>query len=158
MKIKINHITDKDMVAKLYEASAAGVRIDIVIRGNCSLMPGIPGVSENIRCVGIIDRYLEHSRILVFCNGGRNRYFIGSADWMPRNLVNRVEVLAPVYDTDMQRDLMRTIDYGLADNVNGRLVSGCGNDIIQQATDGTEPLRSQQKLYEEYLKEEEAEK
>ena len=158
VKIKINHITDKDMVAKLYEASAAGVRIDIVIRGNCSLMPGIPGVSENIRCVGIIDRYLEHSRILVFCNGGRNRYFIGSADWMPRNLVNRVEVLAPVYDTDMQRDLMRTIDYGLADNVNGRLVSGCGNDIIQQATDGTEPLRSQQKLYEEYLKEEEAEK
>ena len=154
VKIKINHITDKDMVAKLYEASAAGVRIDIVIRGNCSLTPGVPGVSDNIRCVGIIDRYLEHSRILVFCNGGRNRYFIGSADWMPRNLVNRVEVLAPVYDTDMQRDLLRTIDYGLADTVNGRLVSGCGNDTIQQAADEAAPLRSQQKLYEEYLKEE----
>ena len=158
VKIKINHITDKDMVAKLYEASAAGVRIDIVIRGNCSLTPGVPGVSDNIRCVGIIDRYLEHSRILVFCNGGRNRYFIGSADWMPRNLVNRVEVLAPVYDTDMQRDLLRTIDYGLADTVNGRLVSGCGNDTIQQAADEAAPLRSQQKLYEEYLKEEETEK
>ena len=80
VKIKINHITDTDMVTKLYQASKAGVKIDIVIRGNCSLVPGIKGLSENIRCVGIIDRYLEHSRILIFANGGKPRYFLGSAD------------------------------------------------------------------------------
>lgn len=101
VKIKINHITDTDMVTKLYQASKAGVKIDIVIRGNCSLVPGLKGLSENIRCVGIIDRYLEHSRILIFANGGKPRFFIGSADWMPRNLLNRIEVLTPVYDEEM---------------------------------------------------------
>ena len=80
VKIKINHITDTDMVAKLYQASKAGVKIDIVIRGNCSLVPGFKGLSDNIHCVGIIDRYLEHSRILIFANGGKPRYFLGSAD------------------------------------------------------------------------------
>lgn len=146
IKVKINHITDRDMVAKLYEASMAGVKIDIVIRGNCSIVPGVEGVSENIRCVGIIDRYLEHSRILVFCNGGNNKYYIGSADWMPRNLVNRIEVLAPVYDEDMRRDLLRTIDYGLKDTSNGRLVSGDGEDVIQQPEIGDSPFRSQEML------------
>ena len=95
VKMKINHITDTDMVTKLYQASKAGVKIDIVIRGNCSLVPGIAKLSDNIRCVGIIDRYPEHSRILIFANGGKPRYFIGSADWMPRNLINRIEVLTP---------------------------------------------------------------
>ena len=98
VKIKINHITEPEVVNKLYHASCAGVKIDILIRGNCSLVPGIPGLSENIRCVGIIDRYLEHSRILIFCNGGNPRYYLGSADWMPRNLLNRIEVMTPVYD------------------------------------------------------------
>lgn len=79
-KIKINHITDPDVVAKIYQASQAGVKVDIVLRGNCSLVPGIPGVSDNVHTVGIIDRYLEHSRILIFCNGGKNKYFLGSAD------------------------------------------------------------------------------
>lgn len=120
VKIKINHITDTDMVTKLYQASKAGVKIDIVIRGNCSLVPGIKGLSENIRCVGIIDRYLEHSRILIFANGGKPRYFLGSADWMPRNLLNRIEVLTPVYDEELQADLMRTISYGMRDTTNGR--------------------------------------
>lgn len=95
VKIKINHITEPEVVNKLYHASCAGVRIDILIRGNCSLVPGVPGLSENIRCVGIIDRYLEHSRILIFCNGGNPRYYLGSADWMPRNLLNRIEVMTP---------------------------------------------------------------
>ena len=74
--IKINHITDADIVEKLYEASSAGVQIDILLRGNCSLVPGIKGISENIKIIGIIDRYLEHSRILIFCNGGKPRYFL----------------------------------------------------------------------------------
>ena len=148
VKIKINHITDTDMVTKLYQASKAGVKIDIVIRGNCSLVPGIKGLSENIRCVGIIDRYLEHSRILIFANGGKPRYFLGSADWMPRNLLNRIEVLTPVYDEELQADLMRTISYGMRDTTNGRIVDGKGTNIFVEG----EPFRSQQELYKEYKK------
>ena len=148
VKIKINHITDTDMVTKLYQASKAGVKIDIVIRGNCSLVPGIKGLSENIRCVGIIDRYLEHSRILIFANGGKPRYFLGSADWMPRNLLNRIEVLTPVYDEELQADLMRTISYGMRDTTNGRIVDGKGTNNFVEG----EPFRSQQELYKEYKK------
>ena len=148
VKIKINHITDTNMVTKLYQASKAGVKIDIVIRGNCSLVPGIKGLSENIRCVGIIDRYLEHSRILIFANGGKPRYFLGSADWMPRNLLNRIEVLTPVYDEELQADLMRTISYGMRDTTNGRIVDGKGTNNFVEG----EPFRSQQELYKEYKK------
>ncbi len=148
VKIKINHITDTDMVTKLYQASKAGVKIAIVIRGNCSLVPGIKGLSENIRCVGIIDRYLEHSRILIFANGGKPRYFLGSADWMPRNLLNRIEVLTPVYDEELQTDLMRTISYGMRDTTNGRIVDGKGTNNFVEG----EPFRSQQELYKEYKK------
>ena len=148
VKIKINHITDTDMVTKLYQASKAGVKIDIVIRGNCSLIPGIKGLSENIRCVGIIDRYLEHSRILIFANGGKPRYFLGSADWMPRNLLNRIEVLTPVYDEELKADLMRTISYGMRDTTNGRIVDGKGTNNFVEG----EPFRSQQELYKEYKK------
>lgn len=151
LKMKINHITDPDMVNKLYEASRAGVRIDIVIRGNCSLVPGVPKVSENIRCVGIIDRYLEHSRILIFCNGGKNKFYLGSADWMPRNLINRIEVYSPVYDADLQRDLLRTVEYGLRDTMNGRLIDGRGTNQFQPGS----PFRSQEALYNCYLKENE---
>ena len=146
IRMKINHITDEDVVEKLYDAAAAGVKVSIVLRGNCSLMPS--GV-ENMHVVGIIDRYLEHSRILIFANGGNPRYFMGSADWMPRNLVNRVEVLTPVYDDDLQRDLARTVDYGLRDTTNGRIVDGCGKNELQQG----EPFRSQERLYVDYLKE-----
>ena len=146
VKMKINHITDTDMVAKLYQASKAGVKTDIVIRGNCSLVPGIPKLSDNIRCVGIIDRYLEHSRILIFANGGKPKYFIGSADWMPRNLLNRIEVLAPVYDEEMQADLLRTVSYGMRDTMNGRIVDGHGTNEL---TEG-EPFRSQEELYKAY--------
>ena len=146
LKMKINHITDHDIVAKLYEASQAGVKIEIVIRGNCSLVPGVPGVSENIKAVGIIDRYLEHSRILIFCNGGRNKYFIGSADWMPRNLMSRIEVLTPIYDEDLKADLMRTIDLGMADTANGRIVDGTGENKFQEGAF----RRSQEELHNLY--------
>ena len=150
VKIKINHITDPDVVNKMYAASRAGVRIDALVRGNCSLVPGIEGVSDNIRIVGIIDRYLEHSRILIFCNNDKPRYFIGSADWMPRNLVNRIEVLTPVYDDEMKHDLMRTVDYGLRDTTNGRIVDGRGTNEIQPVKEGVEPFRSQEELHKAY--------
>lgn len=153
VKIKINHITDEDMVKKIYQASQAGVKIDILIRGNCSIVPGVPGLSENIRCVGIIDRYLEHSRILVFANGGDPRYYIGSSDWMPRNLINRIEVMTPVYDPDMQQDVLRTVEFGMRDNCNGRLVDGKGGDAIQKVPMGEKPFRSQEELNNAYIKE-----
>ena len=117
--IKINHITDPVMVKKLYEASSHGVRIDLLVRGNCSLITGVPGVSDTIRINGIIDRYLEHSRIFIFANGGDEKMFIGSADWMPRNLDNRVEVIAPVYDPEIKADLKRVVEYGLKDTLQG---------------------------------------
>ena len=150
VKLKINHITDSDVVNKIYAAAKAGVKVDALVRGNCSLVPGVPGQSENIRVVGIIDRYLEHSRILIFCNGGKARYYLGSADWMPRNLVNRIEVMTPVYDDDLKRDLLRTVEYGLRDNANGRLVDGHGTDPIQPVPEGEQPFRSQEELYKAY--------
>ena len=146
VKIKINHITDTDMVAKLYQASKAGVKIDIVIRGNCSLVPGFKGLSDNIHCVGIIDRYLEHSRILIFANGGKPRYFLGSADWMPRNLLNRIEVMTPVYDEELQADLLRTVAYGMRDTTNGRVVDGKGTNAFVEGPN----FRSQEELYKNY--------
>ncbi len=151
VKIKINHITEPEVVNKLYHASCAGVKIDILIRGNCSLVPGIPGLSENIRCVGIIDRYLEHSRVLIFCNGGNPRYYLGSADWMPRNLLNRIEVMPPVYDETLRADLLRTVEYGLKDTTNARVVDGKGTNEIQKG----EYFRSQEELYKAYLAENE---
>ncbi len=153
IKIKINHITDRDVVHKIYQAAAAGVRVDIVCRGNCSLVPSLPHLNNNLRIVGIIDRYLEHARILIFANDGKPKYYMGSADWMPRNLVNRVEVLTPVYDADLQRDLLRTVDYGLADTTNGRIVDGLGSNDMQAAEEGKEPFRSQEEIYKAYLNE-----
>ena len=148
VKMKINHITDTDMVMKLYQASKAGVKVDIVIRGNCSLIPAIPGLSDNIRCVGIIDRYLEHSRILIFANGGKPRYFIGSAVWMPRNLMNRIEVMTPVYDEDLQKDLLRTVSYGMRDTTNGRVVDGKGTNAFVEGP----AFHSQEEIYLNYSK------
>ena len=149
IRVKINHITDVDMVKKLYEASACGVDIDLLVRGNCSLMTGIPGLSETIHINGIIDRYLEHSRIFIFAAGGENKTFIGSADWMPRNLDNRVEVVTPVYDPQIKEDLWRVVDFGLRDNSQGSIVDGTGENH-PWTTDSEEPFRSQEELYKYY--------
>jgi polyphosphate kinase len=151
VKMKINHITDEDIVRELYQAAHAGVKIDILVRGNCSLKTSVNSLLKNMRCVGIIDRYLEHARILIFCNGGHNRYYLGSADWMPRNLTNRIEVMTPVYDEDLQADLLRTVEYGLRDTTNGRIVDGTGKNEFQQG----EEFRSQEELYKAYQNENE---
>ena len=149
IKIKINHITDPGMMQKLYEASQAGVPVDLLVRGCCSLVPGKKGISENIRAYGIIDRYLEHSRILVFKAGGKNLTFIGSADWMPRNLDRRIEVMAPVIDPEIKREMLAIIDMGLRDNISARVIDGNGTNDIHK-TDGEAIFRSQSKLYEHY--------
>lgn len=150
IKIKINHITDVDIVNKLYEASQAGVKIDLLVRGNCSVVPGIVGVSDHIHIVGIIDRYLEHSRIFIFSNAGDEKVFMGSADWMPRNLDNRIEVVTPIYAPDIKNELRKIVDYGLKDNVSGRVVNEKGDNLICSGLN-EEPFRSQERLYQEYL-------
>ena len=151
IKIKINHITDPLMVEKLYEASQAGVDISLVVRGNCSLITGIPGVSDNIRINGIIDRYLEHSRIFVFASGGEEKVFIGSADWMPRNLNNRIEVITPVYDPEIKEEMKRIVDYGFKDTMQGRIVDGSGENLFREPEEGEAPFRSQEALYNYYI-------
>ena len=147
--IKINHITDPVMVKKLYEASSHGVRIDLLVRGNCSLITGVPGVSDTIRINGIIDRYLEHSRIFIFENAGDMICLTGSADWMPRNLDNRIEVLTPVYDKEIQTELKRIVEYGLKDSLQGRQVDGTGQNIPWKNEDHS-LFRSQSALYHYY--------
>lgn len=153
--VKINHVTDPQIVKKLYEASSEGVKIDMVIRGNSSLVTGIDGLSDNIRVAGIIDRYLEHSRILIFANGGEEKYYIGSADWMPRNLDNRIEVMTPVYNPDMQRELKLVITYALRDTMQGVIVDGAGRNLPWTTHEEEKPFRSQEALYEYYKKQEE---
>ena len=151
IKIKINHITDPIMVQKLYEASAAGVDIDLLVRGNCSLITGIEGISNHIHIRGIIDRYLEHSRIFIFANGGEEeKIFIGSADWMPRNLDHRIEVITPIYDPSLKGEMKRIVEYGLRDTLQGRIVDGRGDNKLQSADEATS-FRSQEALYNEYL-------
>jgi polyphosphate kinase len=105
MIAKMNGLEDPVLVRKLYEASQAGAQIDLIVRGNCRLRPGLPGISDNIRVISIIGRFLEHARVWCFENGGAPRYFIGSADWMKRNLSNRVEVVVPIEDPRLQEQL-----------------------------------------------------
>lgn len=149
IRAKVNHITDPALIAQLYEAASAGVEMDFLVRGNCSLVTEQEGVNGRIRINGIIDRYLEHSRIFIFANGGEELYFIGSADWMTRNLDTRIEVLAPVCDPSVKEHLKRVVDYGLRDTVQGRTVDGTGRNL-PWSVPGEAPFRSQTALYEFY--------
>jgi polyphosphate kinase len=114
--VKMNALVDPKTIANLYRAAQAGVSIDLIIRGMCCLRPGVPGVSENIRVISIIGRFLEHSRIYYFHNGGDEKLFIGSADWMTRNLDRRVEVITPIEDPEISKDLQEILGIMLADN------------------------------------------
>ena len=151
IKIKVNHITDQQMVKKIYEAAEAGVEIDLLVRGNCSLV--VPD-NGRIRITGIIDRFLEHSRIFIFTVGNEERVYIGSADWMTRNLDNRVEVVTPIYDPEIRAEMKRIVEYGLRDNMQGRIVDGRGENLFR-FKEGDTPFRSQEELYKEYQAENE---
>lgn len=153
IKIKINHITDIVMVKKLYEAAEKGVPVDLLVRGNCSLFTDLPELNGNLRIHGIIDRYLEHSRIFIFGAGGTEKMFIGSADWMPRNLDNRIEVVTPVYNPEIKADLKQVVEFGLNDTLQGRIVDGTGeNQFPDEEEQGV--FRSQEALYNYYLSKE----
>src|SRR5690606_2815402 len=108
IKIKMNSFTSYDMVDKLYEASRNGVKVQMIVRGTCCLIPGVPGMSENIEAISVVDRFLEHPRIFIFANSGDPKMYISSADWMTRNLDFRVEVGCPIYDPEIKQELMET--------------------------------------------------
>jgi polyphosphate kinase len=148
--IKLNSLEDRKMIKKLYEASNAGVKARIIVRGICCLIPDVKELSENIEVVSIVDRFLEHARVFVFHNGGDNKYFLSSADWMKRNLSRRIEVAFPVYDKEIQKQLQKMIDLQLSDNVKARVIdkeqkNEYGEDESEQKT------RSQYDIYN-YIK------
>lgn len=121
--LKMNSLTDRKMIDKLYEASKAGVKIKLLIRGMCGLHPGIKGLSENIEGVSIVDKYLEHARLFVFSNQENPLYYMGSADWMPRNLDFRIEAITPVLDPEIKKDLQQILDFQLMDNTHARIIN-----------------------------------
>jgi polyphosphate kinase len=144
---KMNALVDTKIIRKLYEASRAGVRIDLIVRGICCLRPSIPEVSQNIRVISILDRFLEHSRIYYFHNGGNPEIYSGSADWMPRNFKKRAEILYPIEDTELKARIIDEIlvTY-LADNVKARLMQPDGSYIRVTPKEGAKPVRSQAAL------------
>jgi polyphosphate kinase len=142
---KMNSLEDREIVEALYEASAAGVEMDLVVRGICRLRPGLPGQSETIRVVSIIGRFLEHARIFYFANAGRPDYFIGSADWMSRNLDYRVEAIVPVEDARLQEELKAILDVQLADNVKAWDLRADGS-YHRRRPAPDEPARSSQEI------------
>lgn len=143
--VKMNSLVDSQLIQKLYDASNTGVSVKLIIRGICSLVPGVKGFSENIEAISIVDKYLEHSRIIVFCNDGDEKYFISSADWMVRNLDKRVEVATPIYDPDLQNELKEYLSLQFKDNTKARIIDK--NQInMHKEKDGTQ-YRSQKDIY-----------
>ena len=151
IRLKLNAITNFSMIEKLYEASTAGVPIQMIVRGICCLIPGVKGMSENIEVISVVDRYLEHPRVYHFTNGGTQKIYISSADFMTRNIENRVEVAAPIYDTDLQRQIADVFDIIWNDNVKARRLNGpTQNAFIKN---DSVPIRSQFEIFDYYKKE-----
>lgn len=146
---KVNNLVDESIVDKIYEASSAGVKVQLIVRGMCSMIAGIEGRSENIQMTSIVDRFLEHSRIFAFGNNGKTKYFISSADWMTRNLDHRVEVAAPIYDPEIQMEIQKIIDLNLADNQKARIVDAELKNQYRHEPN-SKPIRSQIELYNYY--------
>ena len=145
--IKINSLTDKVLINKLIEASQAGVHIDMVVRGICCLRAGVPDETENIHIISIVGRYLEHSRIYIFGRGARARYYIGSADWMTRSTLRRVEIAAPVTAPALKARLQHIFDTMLADNCNARVQQPDGSYVRRMP--GADAVDCQAQFYEE---------
>ena len=145
---KMNSLVDQKIIDALYAASQAGVKIKLNVRGICCLKPGVKGLSENIQVVSIIDRFLEHARVFLFENGGNQRLFLSSADWMNRNLDRRVELMVPVIDPDCKKRVTRMLEACFQDNVKSRYLDADGN-YHPLSSDGQKPYRVQQILYEE---------
>ena len=144
---KLNSLTDKKIIDKLIEASEAGVKIDMIIRGICCLIPGVKGKTENIRIISIVGRFLEHSRIYIFGSKERRKYYIASADFMTRNTVRRVEVAAPVYNNKLKTKLQEMFDVMLSDNQKARKLEADGN--YHRVSNDLTPVNAQEYFYAE---------
>ncbi len=148
IRIKINNLTDEEIISRLYKAGEAGVQVRLIVRGMFSMAPGAKGVSENIRAIGIVDRFLEHSRFMIFCSGGEEQIYITSADWMPRNLDRRIEVTCPVWDPALKKEINDIFEIQWNDNVKARILDA---DLSNRMVSNGEPLlRSQTEIHRYY--------
>jgi polyphosphate kinase len=153
---KINNLVDKELMDDLYRASQAGVKIRGIVRGMCSIIPGLKGISENIEIISIVDRFLEHPRVMVFEGGGERKVFISSADWMTRNMDNRIEVGCPIYDKNLQQRIVDIMDIQFRDTLKARVIDKeQSNKYV--ARGNRKKLRSQIEIYDYLVKEEEKE-
>ncbi|PKA99536.1 polyphosphate kinase [Flavobacteriaceae bacterium MAR_2009_75] len=148
IRIKMNSFTSYKMIDKLYEASNAGVKIQLIVRGVCCLIPGVEGMSENIEAISVVDKFLEHPRLFIFCNDGNPKVYISSADFMTRNIENRVEVGCPIYDEDIKRELIDTFDISWNDNVKARIFDE--EQKNEYRVNDKPKLRSQFEMYDYY--------
>lgn len=144
--LKVNNLVDVEMIKKLYEASAAGVKIKLIIRGICSLVAGVKGLSENIEAISIVDKFLEHSRFFIFHNGGEEKYFLSSADWMVRSLDHRSEVAVAIYDKKIQQQLRTIVDTMWADNTKARILGSEQKNEYRKINTKTK-IRAQEIIY-----------
>ncbi|WP_346882471.1 polyphosphate kinase 1 [uncultured Algibacter sp.] len=150
IRLKMNSISSYTMIDKLYEASRAGVKIQMIVRGICSLIPGVKGMSDNIEVISVVDKFLEHSRIYIFGNNGDSKLYISSADWMTRNIENRVEVSCPIYDEDIKKEIIDTFNICWNDNVKARLLNDSQDNSYK--VNNKKKVRSQFAIYDYYLK------
>jgi polyphosphate kinase len=150
IKIKLNSVSSYVMVDKLYEASRAGVKIQMIIRGICCLVPGIPGMSENIEVISIVGKFLEHTRLLIFGNNNNPKVYISSADWMTRNIDHRVEVTCPIYDKDIKNELIDIFEICWSDNVKARLINEKQDNTYKR--NDLPKIRAQFATYDYYIK------
>jgi polyphosphate kinase len=147
ISLKINNITNYPLVDKLYEASQAGVKIKMIVRGICCLVPGIKGLSENITVVSVVDKFLEHPRVLIFENAGEKKIYLSSADFMTRNIENRVEVACPIYDKELQQQILDTFNLSWNDNTKARIVNQNPQNKMVKPSSGVTAQRSQWTTY-----------
>ena len=152
IKLKINNITNYKLVDKLYEASQAGVNVKMIVRGICCLVPGIEGLSENIKVISIVDKFLEHPRVYIFENAGNRKIYLSSADWMTRNIENRVEVGCPIYDKDLQQEILDIFYISWNDNIKARVVNKSPQNKIVTPSKDEFINRSQWETYAYYKK------
>jgi polyphosphate kinase len=151
MILKMNALVDAQIIQMLYEASREGVKVDLIVRGTCCLRPGVPGLSENIRAISILDRFLEHARVYYFANQGQPEILLSSADLMPRNLDRRVELAFPLVDPLLASQVVEMLELQLHDTLKGRVL-GPDGDVLRRGLDPDDPpLRSQVRLYEHTL-------
>ena len=145
--LKLNNLVDEDVIEKLYQASKAGVKIRLIIRGICSLVPGIAGVSDNIEVISIVDKFLEHNRVFIFHNVGKPDIFIGSADLMTRNLDHRIEVVVPIVDEKIKKQLTQIMELQWKDNVKARVFNEAQSNFLKTKTATEKTIRSQDAIY-----------